>query len=457
MDKPAKKTKGKPAKKTKLERFPGGVSKSKGGPARYPFAVRYPGKDEDGNDKRMVRWFTNDTEALAFAKEKSGEAGELGASFGTVSEAERSALAAFRRFVGRCESPKPPALGEILREYADRWEASQGSLTVGAVVAKYEAAKTAEGLRPMSLQALRTRCGRFAAEFGERPIASIAAAEISDWILGLQSTRNRGATKGGEVGLQTKKNHRLGLAGLFNFAKSRGWVRENPVMDAAKPRPPKSRPGILRPVEAGRFLAALQDHARDLVPFWTVRLFAGIREQEALRMDWSMIDLEAGEIHLPDTVTKTGQARTVKIEASLAAFLAPHAMRYGAIVTASAMRRRYQLAKAHRALQAEDAARKTKGEEIRPFPVPMPANAARHSYATYHLLAFRNAGETALQLGHKGDPELLHNQYVGEATEAEAVEFWKIKPAAAPENVVAMKANPGAAADKSKARNRKKA
>lgn len=254
-----------------------------------------------------------------------------------------------------------------------------------------------------------------------------------------------------------KRNHRLALSGLFNFAKSRGWVKENPVTDAARPKPPKTRPGILRPSEVTRFLAALEEHAPALVPFWSVRIFAGIREQEALRMDWSMIDLKAGEIHLPDTVTKTGHPRTVKMEGSLAAFLAPHARPDGGIVTASAMKRRYHLAKAHRALQAEDAEREEAGEEVRPFPVPMPANAARHSFATFHLLAFRHAGETALQLGHGGSPELLHRHYKGMATEAEAVAFWKITPAAAPENVVAMKPTAKATTGKTKARNRKKA
>ena len=160
-------------------------------------------------------------------------------------------------------------------------------------------------------------------------------------------------------------------------------------------------------------------------------------------MDWSMVDLVAGEIHLPDTVTKTGHPRTVKMEVNLAAFLTPHVRPDGAIVTASAMKRRYHVAKAHRALQAEDAAREAAGEEARAFPVPMPANAARHSFATFHLMAFRHAGETALQLGHGGSPEMLHRHYKGMATEAEAVTFWAIQPAATPNNVVAIKSELG--------------
>jgi hypothetical protein len=71
------------------------------------------------------------------------------------------------------------------------------------------------------------------------------------------------------------------------------------------------------------------------------------------------------------------------------------------------------------------------------------------------LLAFRHAGETAMQLGHGGSPELLHRHYKGMATEAEAVEFWKIAPAAAPENILEMKT--GAPSSKAQAQAQKKA
>jgi integrase len=429
---------------------------------RYSHRVRFPGE----GGKTMSKWFTNKTAANAEAKTRRKEVGREGLAFGVLGESEKAAVEFWRGFMAEVADTPPPPLLAILQGYAETWKATRSSMTVAAAVDAYEAAKTSEGLRPLSLQALRTRCARFVKTFGSRPLASITTAEVSDWILSLESTRARATGKAGskptktkqapQVGLVAKRNHRLALSGLFAFAKTRGWVKENPVTDAARPKPPKTRPGLLRPSEVARFFAALQEHAPALVPFWSVRFFAGIREQEALRMDWSMIDLKAGEIHLPDTVTKTGHPRTVKMEANLAAFLTPHTRPDGAIAPKAAMKRRYHLAKAHKALQAEDAEREALGEEARPFPVPMPANAARHSFATFHLLAFRHAGETAMQLGHGGSPELLHRHYKGMATEAEAVEFWKITPDAAPENVVAMQAA-NASAAKPETRTQKKA
>ena len=142
-------------------------------------------------------------------------------------------------------------------------------------------------------------------------------------------------------------------------------------------------------------------------------------------MDWSMVDLKAKEIHLPETVTKTGHDRTIKIEPVLAAYLEPLAKRSGPLTDSTDMARRYALEKVEKAAG-----------------VSLPKNAARHSFATYHLLAFRHAGETAMQLGHGGSPELLHRHYKGIGTEAQAKAFWKIRPAKAA-NVVSITKSKG--------------
>jgi integrase len=417
---------------------------------RYSYRVIYPGGD---GGKRLQKYFKTETAAGVFANKQRKEAGRDGSAFKPLDDFDRAAVTFWRGFVASVPDSPPPALLAVLQEFASRWKSTHASVTVLQAVAAYEAAKDSEGLRAVSRQAIKTRCARFTKTFGERQISSISTAEISDWILGLEALRQRGGSasqgKGGkspapaQVGLLAKRNHRLAVSGLFAYAKTRGWVKDNPVTDAARPKPPKTRPGVLRPGEVARFFGALAEAGAakhgTLVPFWAVRFFAGVREQEALRMDWSMVDLATSEIHLPDTVTKTGRSRTIKIKPALKAFLSPHKKPAGPLVTSSAMARRYYLARALAILAAEDKALEKVGEEVSAFPVPMPANAARHSFATFHLLAFRHAGETALQLGHGGSPEMLHRHYKGVASEAEARAFWAIRPAGAPANVISMK------------------
>ena len=432
--------------KPALERYPGGVSKggSLDAPAnpRYPFAVRWPGE----GGKRLVKWFTNDTEAKDWAKKKSAEAGELGAAFGSLAEDERAAVAAFRALVAKHENPKPPALSAIVKEFAKRWEASRTGATVAVAVPQFIEAKKKEGRSAAHLAQLGVRLGRFVKDHGERILPSFTTAELSDYVSNLRGkvlTPDKRKPQGrmradgtpvkriyrpvvlrkeDSLSLQTRAGYRRVLHSFFEWARKRGMMTENPVTDTDKPVPLPKLPGVLTPDETAALFAALADHAPVLLPFWAVRAFAGIRDVEALRMDWKMIDLPGGTITLPATITKTRKPRHITIQPALAAFLMPYAKPSGPVSTLSAMARRWHLRRALRAV---------------PGLIP-PPNWARHSYATYHLLAFRHAGETAMQLGHKGGPELLHSTYAGVGTENQALAYWATRPATVPENIVSI-------------------
>lgn len=447
MSKTAKRDMGK-AKNTGMVRYPGGVSKAKSEHPRYPYVVRWPGPD----GKRLAKFFTNDTDALTWAKDKSSEAGQLGSDFGTVGEDERAALAFWRGFMDG-QDPAPPALLSVLQDYAHRWKAHREGATVAATVPAFIAAKEAEGLSLAHLGTVRVRLGRFERDFATRHLASFTQAELSDYILGLRGPVLQAApeapapAKRGRKKLDapratrreallsatTRKGYRATIGSFFEWAKKRGMIETNPCEDAATPKAKRKIPGILRPADMKAFFAALCDRAPVIVPFWAVRAFAGIREAEAVRMSWEMVSLAKNEIHLPGTVTKTGRPRTIAIQPALAAFLAPHAKKSGPLCPLTPMARRWHLRLAKRAIPK----------------VKLPANFARHSYATYHLEAFRHAGETSLQLGHGGNPEMLNSHYKGIATEAEAAQFWAIRPDTLPEpeNVVAMH-EPAPAADK---------
>lgn len=138
-------------------------------------------------------------------------------------------------------------------------------------------------------------------------------------------------------------------------------------------------------------------------------------------MDWSMIDLDAGLIHLPAKISKTGDDRAVKIEPNLAAWLQPYAKPAGRICMATNTR------KADFGIIIDKLTKRdATGKIIEPF--LFPPNAARHCFGTFHLFHFRNAGETALQLGHKSNPAMLHTHYKNPAAEKHAGAFWKIAP-----------------------------
>ncbi|MEI7956939.1 MAG: hypothetical protein WCJ66_17380, partial [Verrucomicrobiota bacterium] len=225
------------------------------------------------------------------------------------------------------------------------------------------------------------------------------------------------------------------LRSFFAFAVARGWMLANPVPLAKRSKSKavklatRRASAIMLPADVARFMGAVTVTAPRLVTFWALKFFAGIRDAEAGRMDWNMIDLAAGEIHLPAAVSKTGEARTVKIEPNLDAWIRPHSATSGPIAPGD-MARRYGYKRTLASLATKD----DKGKVIKEF--VFPSNAARHSFGTYHLFHFRNAGETALQLGHKSNPAMLHEHYKNPAAEKHAAAFWRIRPVAGPTNVI---------------------
>ncbi len=418
---------------------------------RYTHRVRFPGAD----GKRLDRFFTNLTDAETFAKDQRKETGQMGTDFGSVSEDERAALAFWRAFAKEA-APAPPSLVLVLRDYKTSWLASNASVTVTAAVEKFLAHQEADGSSVRHLASLKSRLGRFAADHGSQIISTVTEPIFTDWLNGLRATR--ADKEGGKLTPVTRGNLSRSLRSFFAFAVARGWMLANPVAVAKRSKSKavklatRRAPAIMLPADVARFMGAVTVTAPRLVTFWALKFFAGIRDAEAGRMDWQMIDLAAGEIHLPAAVSKTGEARTVKIEPNLDAWLRPDAATSGPIAPGD-MARRYGYKRTLASLATKD----DKGKVAKPF--VFPSNAARHSFGTYHLFHFRNAGETALQLGHKSNPAMLHEHYKNPAAEKHASAFWQIYPTA-PSNVIGMTAGTTTApeaetADTGKRRTRK--
>ena len=394
----------------------------------YSHVVRWPGPD----GKRLTKRFTNETEALAWAKEKRAELGDVGKSFGSITEPERSAVMFWREFT-KATSPAPPDLLVVLQDFKKSWSASKASVTVSAAVDKFIEVQEADESSKRHVASLKSRLGRFAADNGDKLVSAITTGIFTDWLNGLRATR---ADKtGAKLTTVTRINLTRTLRSFFVFCMERGWSLTNPL--PAKKRS-KSKavkiathiaPAIMLPADVARFMEAVQTVKPSLVPFWSLKFFAGIRDAEAALTDWNMIDLAAGEIHIPAKVSKTGEARTVKIEPNLDAWLRPYAIPSGPVVTGDATRKR-----GFKRIIANLRAPEKEGGKPRAF--VFPSNAARHSFGTYHLYHFGNSGKTSLQLGHKGNPAMLHEHYKNPTAEKHAAAFWDILPTVTADNVI---------------------
>ena len=385
--------------------------------------VFYPGAD----GKRKRKHFTNETDALNFAKERRKELGVNGSEIGTITADERSAITCWRSFIA--DNPAPDLL-VVIRDYVRTWNEKNASITITTALDRYVEHQEAEGASDRHVAAVKSRIGRLTAAHGDMLVVNMDEGKFSDWLNGLRGTRPD--KLGEKLGLVTRDNLKKTCRSFFTYCISRGWSSLNPVPKPAKKRTREHRiakrkaPAIMLPVDVEKFLHTVEEVAVPILPFWLVKFFAGIRDAEAGRLDWSMIDLKEGFIHVPASASKTGDARKVKIEPTLADWLAPLAKKTGPLspgVTPS----RYYYKKALRHLRKPD---KIDGKQKRGTPPKefiFPSNAARHSFGTFHLFHFRDPGETAMQLGHKGNPAMLWEHYANPAAEEHAAAFWAIK------------------------------
>jgi integrase len=258
------------------------------------------------------------------------------------------------------------------------------------------------------LRDLRSRFTRFCHEFGDRYVASVSVEEIDNWLRDL------------DLSPQSRVNYRSVIGVLFSHAVRRGMIDTNPIMRTAKPKVPGNPPEIFSVDELSGVLNAATDVAPDVLPMLAIGAFAGLREAEIQRLDWSEVDIARGHIEVKAAKAKSAKRRIVPIQLNLAAWLSSRNGMQGRVVPGNSRR------KLDRVFDAAKLAR-------------WPNNGLRHSYASYRLAAIHDAPRVAAELGHTS-PQMLYSTYRELVLPAEAERYWKIEPTAETPNVVAFSA-----------------
>jgi integrase len=286
-------------------------------------------------------------------------------------------------------------LRDAARFYAAHLKAITGSRKVEEVVADLLAARTADGMSLRYLGDLRVRLGRFVLSFGDEMIAGISASRIDVWLRGLG------------VGAVTRNTFRRRLAVLFSFAKRRGYVTENPISDVERAKERETEVEILSVSQVARLLLSASS---DMLPFWAIGAFAGLRRAEIERLTWSEIDFEAGVIEVKASKSKTATRRLVTIQPNLRAWLAPYRTRIGRVCPVN--------------LQGKI----NEDRERAGLRGAWPQNALRHSFGSYHLARFNDAAKLALEMGNS--PATIFRHYRQLVKPEQAERYWKIHPPA---------------------------
>jgi len=369
---------------------------------RHKIKVR---KYSDGN-RPHLKFVVNYREA-GKRKRSFFEIKEQAASFASFKNAElvrngraHAEFPAVLRVMAQSATERLKPFGKTIRDAVDHYvqflKASEKSCSAAQLVKELVAAKEKDGASQRHVSDLRSRLNIFANKFNGQAVATITSAEIDDWLRSLNVSR------------VTRNHYRRLIVLAFNFAVKRGYATGNPAEKTDKAKEPSGDVGILNVSEAARLLECATP---EVLPYIALGLFAGLRRAEIQRLDWNEIDFESGLIKVKAEKSKTAQKRFVTIQPNLKEWLLPVRKHRGRIASENSEFRK----------QLDDARAAAGITE-------WPDNALRHSFASYHLAHFKNAGSTALELGHH-DSRITFRHYRELVKPKDAERFWNIKPA----------------------------
>lgn len=265
-------------------------------------------------------------------------------------------------------------------------------LTLTELVKKFMDAKRAKRLRPESIRLLETTLEQF---MEGRETVSITLIKTDD----VQSFLDSKATWGD----WRRRGAIIDLANLFGWARQQKLILENPMDGIERPIIDDGPVSKLSVEDAKNLLKLCRASYPSLVPWLAISLFAGLRQAEVERIDWSQVG--SSFIDLRATQAKGRARRLITIRAVLASWLADHRQTEGSVCP-----------KGHRKLASEF--RKQFGGLER--------NVLLHSFISYAIGDGEPIKTVALESGKTEDVIFRHYREV--VTPEQAKAFWALRP-----------------------------
>ena len=222
-----------------------------------------------------------------------------------------------------------------------------------------------------------------------------------------------------------ERNMLRNLSPLFTWAVENGHMAENPCEGIkVSGNSDESTVYILTPAQVTKLLTAASQQIKirpkpsedeitvlpgELLSWLTVGLFCGLRPDEAKRLEWNDIDFEKRHIDLPAAKAKGRSRRIIPMPDNLIEWLLPQRKSDGAIVPFNFRRKFWAL---------------TNAAEMRPWP----KDCLRHSFGSYHLAKYSNAGLTAELMGHRSTQMLYAHYREVIKNQSDVNAYWQLSP-----------------------------
>ena len=268
---------------------------------------------------------------------------------------------------------------DAARYYMSHYDPSRPRKALPELADEFLESRRATGLSAKYVLTARWTLRHLVDEFGKIPLDDLDAGALDRWMESRSSLTNR-----------SRNTCRVIMVAFGNFLKKRRYLAADrpTVFDGMSVWKDEIVPVTLYTPDEMQSL--LSKAGETLLPYLVIGAFAGLRNIEVTRLDWSHIRLERGFIECEASMTKTRRRRLVPITENLRAWLQPIAQSSGHVVP-------------HRDVAtALDYFCKKIGTTWK-------RNALRHSYISYRLALMPDTARVALECGNS--PNIIFQHY----------------------------------------------
>lgn len=208
----------------------------------------------------------------------------------------------FKYFYGKTQAEVAAKMNDFKYENNHGLYVEPSKLTVGQWLDIWRA-EYSGGIKSSTVDQYRTQVEQhLKPAFGAVKLDKLTAPMIQK--LYNQKQRERGADPKGRAGLSAKsiKNLHSVLHEALEKAVKLGYLKVNPCNACELPRIERHEIQPLTNEEVGLFLKAIRGHKYERL--FTVMVFSGMRQGEALGLRWSCVDLAAGTIRVDRQLQK---------------------------------------------------------------------------------------------------------------------------------------------------------
>jgi integrase len=152
---------------------------------------------------------------------------------------------------------------------------------------------------------LRLRINQLLAEFGSRSVESIKKRDIVGWLAEQAEARAWAAS--------SRNRWQATFSLIFRVGIDNEKIDRNPAARIRRKTEGGGRVRFLSDAEEVRLRAAIEQRFREFLPHFLLSIHTGMRMSEQYSLDWSQVDVERRQIHLPKT--KNGDPRTIPLNA----------------------------------------------------------------------------------------------------------------------------------------------